>query len=257
MNVCSWMIDAYSWLMNEFSWLMNVCSLLMNVCNILKKFALEVKRNLACSVYKNPLYQSYFMLFMPLWPRPARGVGCSGYPYIRTSVCPSIWRPEIFGQSRISRFINGSKLIFQMRIYPYETSTNTQEPWPLDLYFMVHWLRTLARLSRLRCLAKVESQDIFMVASWYYEDVSLWDQQEYTRALTSWPIFHGPLTSYFCQIVKIKMFGQGRISRHIYGSRLILWGCISMSPAGIYKSLDLLTYISRSTNFRLWPDCQG
>ena len=26
-----------------------------------------------------------------------------------------------------------------------------------------------------------------------------------------------------------------------------------MRPAGIYKSHDLMTYISRSANFRLWP----
>ena len=26
-----------------------------------------------------------------------------------------------------------------------------------------------------------------------------------------------------------------------------------MRPAGIYKSHDLMTYIARSVNFRLWP----
>ena len=29
-----------------------------------------------------------------------------------------------------------------------------------------------------------------------------------------------------------------------------------MRPAGIYKSHDLMTYISRSTDFGLWPDYQ-
>ena len=67
-----------------------------------------------------------------------------------------------------------------------------QEPWPHDLYFMVYWIQTLARLSRLRFLSKEESQDLLMVASWYF-----------------------------------------------------MWGCISMSPAGIYKSHELLTYIYR------------
>ena len=32
---------------------------------------------------------------------------------------------------------------------------------------------------------------------------------------------------------------------------------MSLRPAGIYKSHDLMTYISRSTDFGLWPDYQG
>ena len=75
---------------------------------------------------------------------------------------------KIFGLGRILRPIDGSKLIFHMRIYLYETSRNIQEPWPHDLYFVVHWLRTLARLSRLRFLSKLESQGLLMVASWYF-----------------------------------------------------------------------------------------
>ena len=55
-----------------------------------------------------------------------------------------------------------------MRMYLYENSRNVQEPWPPDLYFTVHWLQTLARLSLLRFLSKVESQDLLMVASWYF-----------------------------------------------------------------------------------------
>ena len=41
----------------------------------------------------------------------------------------------MFVQDRISRPINGSKLIFHIRINLYETSRNIQEPWPPDLYF--------------------------------------------------------------------------------------------------------------------------
>ena len=96
-----------------------------------------------------------------------------------------IIKGKIFVQGRISRPINGSKLIFHIRIYLYETSRNIQEPWPHDLYFMVLWLQTLTRLSRLRFLSKVESQNLLMVTSWYF----IWDQQEYTRAMTSWPMF--------------------------------------------------------------------
>ena len=95
----------------------------------------------------------------------------------------------LVGQGRSSRQINGRKLIFYMRIYKSH-----------DLYFMVHWLRTWARLSVLRFLSKVESQDLLMVAGWYF-----------------------------------------------------IWGCISMRPAGIYKSHDLLTFFSQSADFsRLW-----
>ena len=122
--------------------------------------------------------------------RRAGGIKRSVCPYVRPYVRPSEDQAKMFGQGRISIPINGSKLIFHMRIYHYETSRNIQEPWPHDLYFTVHWLRTLARLSRLRFLSNVESQDLLMVASWDF-----------------------------------------------------IWGCISMRPAGIYKSHDLLTYI--------------
>ena len=136
--------------------------------------------------------------------RGLRAFGLSVRAYVRTSVRPSVDQVKIFVQSRISRPINGSKLICHMRMYLFETSRNIQEPWPHDLYFTVHWLRTLARLSRLRWFSKVESQDLSMVASWYF-----------------------------------------------------IWRCISMRPAGINKSHDLLTYILQSTDFVLWPDYQG
>ena len=92
-------------------------------------------------------------IFMPPRPRPAGGIERSGCAYVR----PSIDQVKIFVKGRISRPINGSKLIFHMRMYLYETGRNIQEPWPHYLYFTVHWLRTLARLSRLRFLSKVES----------------------------------------------------------------------------------------------------
>ena len=61
-----------------------------------------------------------------------------------------------------------------------------------------------------------------MVASWYFTaDVSPWEEQEYTRAMTLWPIFYSPLTSDFGQIIKVKTFVQGRILSSISGSNLI------------------------------------
>ena len=43
-------------------------------------------------------------------------------------VCPSVDQVKIFVQGRISRSIDGSKLIFHMRMYLYQTSRNIQEP---------------------------------------------------------------------------------------------------------------------------------
>ena len=65
-----------------------------------------------------------FDIFMPPQPEPAGGKERSGCPYVRTSVD----QVKIFVQGRISRPINGSKLIFHMRMYLYETSRNIQEP---------------------------------------------------------------------------------------------------------------------------------
>ena len=93
---------------------------------------------------------------------PLGGIERSGCPY----VCASVDQVKIFVQGRISKPINGSKLIFHLRMYLYETSRNIQKQWPHDLYFTVHWLRTLARLSRLRFLSKVES--LMVAASWYF-----------------------------------------------------------------------------------------
>ena len=61
---------------------------------------------------------------MPPRPRPAGGIERLGCPYVRTSVD----QVKIFVQGRISKPINGSKLIFHMRMYLYENSRNIQEP---------------------------------------------------------------------------------------------------------------------------------
>ena len=91
-------------------------------------------------------------------PRPAGVIERSGCLYVR----PSVDQVNIFVQGRISKPINGSKLIFHMRMYLYETSRTVQEP-----------------------------------------------------------IFHGPLTSDFGQIIKVKIFVQGRILSSTNGSKLI------------------------------------
>ena len=54
-----------------------------------------------------------------------------------TSDFGQIIRVKIFVQGRILSSTNGSKLIFHMRMYLYETSRNVQEPRPHDLYFTV------------------------------------------------------------------------------------------------------------------------
>ena len=120
-------------------------------------------------------------------------------PCVRPSIHPPKDQVKIFGQGRISSSINGRKLIFHMRIYLCQTSRNIQNPWAPDLYFTVNWLRTLARLSRLRFLSKVESpQDLQVDIS--YKNVSLWDQDKSHDLLTCiswsadfrlWLIFHG------------------------------------------------------------------
>ena len=154
-----------------------------------------------------------------------------------TSDFGQITKVKIFSKvGRVSRPINGSKLIFHMIVYLFETSRNIQEPWPHDLYFMVHWLRTLARLSRLKFLSKVESQNLLMLASYIsYEDVPLWDQQEYTRAMTSWPVFHGPLT--LARLSRLRFLSKVESQDLLMvASWYFISGYISTRPAGIYNS---------------------
>ena len=74
---------------------------------------------------------------MPPRPQPTGGIERSGCPYVCACVHPSVDQVNIFVQSRISRPINGSKLIFHVMMYLYETSRNIQEPWPHGLYFTV------------------------------------------------------------------------------------------------------------------------
>ena len=63
-------------------------------------------------------------------PRPAGVIEHLGFPYVHTSVHASVspeTRLRFLCQDRISRPIDGMKLIFHMRIYLYETSRNIQE----------------------------------------------------------------------------------------------------------------------------------
>ena len=66
----------------------------------------------------NPAFLAASFLF------PAGGIERSGCAYVR----PSVDQVKFFVQDRISRPINGSKFIFYMRMYLYETSRNIQEP---------------------------------------------------------------------------------------------------------------------------------
>ena len=59
---------------------------------------------------------------MPTRPRPAGDIERSGCPYVRTSVHRFVFKVES------QDLLIGSKLIFHMRVYLYETSRNTQEP---------------------------------------------------------------------------------------------------------------------------------
>ena len=74
---------------------------------------------------------------------------------------PSEDKVKVIVQGTISRPINGSKLLFHLRMYLYETSRNIQTSWPI----FQGPLWTLARLWRSRFLSQVESQDLLMVAS--------------------------------------------------------------------------------------------
>ena len=69
-----------------------------------------------------------------------------------------------------------------------------------------------------------------------------------------WPIFHGPLTSDFGQIIKVKIFVQGRILSSTNGSKLIFHIRMYLYETSSY---DLMTYISRSAKFRLWSIFHG
>ena len=67
---------------------------------------------------------AWINIFMSLRPRLARGIERLVCPYFH----PSVGQVKTFVQGRVSRPINGSKLIFYMRMYLHETSRNIQEP---------------------------------------------------------------------------------------------------------------------------------
>ena len=91
--------------------------------------------------------------YAPTKPRPA-SIERSGCPYMCTSVRPSVVdQVKIFVQGSISRPINGSKLIYHLRMHLYQPA-GMKEPWPHYLYFKFPCIRTLARLSRLRFLVE-------------------------------------------------------------------------------------------------------
>ena len=73
-----------------------------------------------------------------------RAFGLSIHAY----VCPSVDHVKIFVQGRISRPINGSKLIFHMRMYTRPAGICKSH----DLYFTVHWLQTgqIIKVKKLR-----------------------------------------------------------------------------------------------------------
>ena len=108
-----------------------------------------------------------------------------------------------------------------MMMYLYETSRNIQEPWPPDLYFMVHWLRTLARLSRLRFLSMIDPQDLLMVASWYF----MWKCiSETSRNIQEpWPpvLYFTVCWPDFGQFSMVNIFVIGRFLSSTDGSKLI------------------------------------
>ena len=109
--------------------------------------------------------------------------------------------------------------------------------------------------TRLRFLAKVEYQDLLMEASWYF----VWG---YIIMRPTGIYKNHDLMIY---ISRSTDFGLGQLIKVIVLSKVesqallmvaswyFIWACISMRPAGIYKSHDLLTYISRSAELRLWP----
>ena len=60
--------------------------------------------------------------------RGHRAFGLCIHTCVRPYVRPSVDQVNIFVQGRISRPIDGSKLIFHMRMYLYETNRNIQQP---------------------------------------------------------------------------------------------------------------------------------
>ena len=74
----------------------------------------------SCNIY------GFGLFYAPcgLGPPGHRAFGLVVCAYVR----PSVDQVKMFVQGSISRPINGSKLIFHMRMYLYETNRNIQEP---------------------------------------------------------------------------------------------------------------------------------
>ena len=127
---------------------------------------------------------------------------------------------KVFVQGRISRPINDSNLIFHMRMYLYETSRNIQEPWPPDQYFMVHWLWTFGQIIKVKIFVQgrisrpIDSSNLIFHMRMYRYETSRniqepWPPDQYFMVHWLWT---------FGQIIKVKIFVQGRISRPINSS---------------------------------------
>ena len=117
-------------------------------------------------------------------------------------------------------------------------------------------------VDQVNILSKVESQDLLMVASWYFiwVCISMRPAGIYKShdLMTSLPIFHGPLTSDLSQIIKVKIFVQGRILSSTNGSKLIFHLRMYLYEAS--RNIEdpwPQPPISRSANFRLWPIFHG
>ena len=83
-----------------------------------------------------------------------------------TSDFGQIIKVKIFVQVRILSSTNGSRLIFYMRMYLYETSRNMQEPWPIFQGLLTSDFGQFSIIGRF-----LSSVDILLGA------LPLWDQQ--------------------------------------------------------------------------------
>ena len=199
----------------ELSWFYFVFSVRTLIC-----ITCSLGKIRQCNCNDNSEYSTQKQLFfMPPLPRPAGGIERSGCPYVRTYVRPSVDQVKIFVQGRIS--------------------WDQQEYTSHDL-MTVHLLRTLARLSRLRFLSKVESQDLLMVANWYF----------ILRCISMRPAgiykSHGLLTyiswstDFMASLSRLRFLSKVESQNQLMvAGWYFIWGCISTRPAGIYKIPDL------------------
>ena len=122
------------------------------------------------------------------------------------------------------------------------------------------YMRTSVCRPVLRFLSKAESQELLMVASWYFiwgcismRPAGIYKSHDLMTYI-SW-------STDFGQIIKVKIFVHGKMLSSTNASTVascyLVWGCTYMRLARIYNSHDLMTYISQSANFRLWPIFYG